>query len=321
LETRRIVLDTDVGIDDALMILYLAGHPGAEIVAVGSTHGNCSSAQAAANALKVLETCGLSDVPVALGAESPLPNPSHSPHVHGHDGLGDAGIPEPNGHVSGESAVDQLLRLGREQPGELDLLAVGAMTNLALALERDPDALRRYRSVMLLGGVSETPGPDAREYFDANIFHSPVAADRLFAADTPLTVTPIDLSYQAILADRHLDAIRTSTTARGRLAWAILPFYCDFYQARIGRWTASMHDPLAAGLLVDPSLIVRTVERPMEVEPSLDRYRAVGRVTERGEHSVRAPERIVTEADLPRFLDEFVATLLGERKVYGSQKG
>lgn len=305
---RRIVLDVDVGIDDALMMLYLAADPRAEIVAVGSTHGNCSSAQAAVNALRVLDVCGLDRVPVAVGAESPLANPTTSPHVHGHDGLGDVGIAAPRRSPSGESSVDQLLRLGSEQPGELDLIAVGAMTNLALALERDPQSLRRFRSVTILGGLSAEPGPGAEEFYDANVYHSPVAADRLLTSGTPLTVVPIDLSYTAVLEDRHLEAIRTGTSPLARFGWKILPFYCNFYQQRLGRWSASMHDPLAAALFLDETLIRASVERPMEVEPYLDRYRAVGR--EPSAESRRPPVRIVTNADIPRFLDRFVHALL-----------
>jgi purine nucleosidase len=307
-EQRQIVLDVDVGIDDALMMLYLAGEPRAEIVAVGSTHGNCSSAQAAINALKVLDVCGLDLVPVAVGAESPLPNPTTSPHVHGHDGLADVGTAPSQRPVSDESAVDQLIRLSRERPGELDLLAVGAMTNLALALERDPASLRRFRSVTMLGGVSAEPGRDLPELFDANVFHSPDAAELLLASGTPLTVVPIDLSYTAVLEDRHLEAIKEGTTPQARFAWTILPFYCNFYQQRLGRWSASMHDPLAGAVLIDESLIRRSVERPMEVEPYQDRFRAIGRDT--ASDSSRSPVHIVTEADIPRFLDQFVDSLL-----------
>jgi purine nucleosidase len=304
---RQIVLDVDVGIDDALMMLSLAAEPEIEIVAVGSTHGNCDSAQAAINALRVLDVLGLDHVPVAVGADSPLAEPTTSPHVHGHDGLADVGLPLPRRSVSGETAVAQLLRLSSERPGELDLLAVGAMTNLALALEQDPESLRRFRSVWILGGISHRPGPDAPVYHDANVFHSPDAAERLFASGTPLTVVPIDLSYQAILDDEHLAAIREGTTPQARFAWQILPYYCDFYESRLGRWSASMHDPLAGTLFVDESLIEAEVERPMLVEPCPERFRAVGLETPLPD---RSPVRIITKADMPRFLDRFVATLL-----------
>jgi purine nucleosidase len=303
---RNIVLDVDVGIDDALMMLYLAAQPDVEIVAVGSTHGNIDSQGAARNALRVLNVFGLDHVPVAVGAGSPIPNATYSHHVHGHDGLGDAGVEPSSRSVSGEPAVDQLVRLSRERPGELDLIAVGAMTNLALALEQDPESLGRFRTVTILGGISHRPGPDEPEYYDANVYHSPDAADRLFASGSPLTVVPIDLSYRAVLEDEHLDAIKSGTTPQAKFAWQILPFYCNFYQERLGRWSASMHDPIAAAVFLDESLVLEEVSRPMAVEPYLERYRAVGR-----EDSVpgRAPVRIITDADIPRFLDRFVEAL------------
>jgi purine nucleosidase len=297
----------DVGIDDALMMLSLAAEPGVELVAVGSTHGNCNSAQAAINALRVLDVLGLDHVPVAVGADSPLPEPTTSPHVHGYDGLGDVGLPLPSRAPSGESAVEQLLRLSSERPGELDLIAVGAMTNLALALEQDPESLRRFRSVWILGGISYRPRPDAPLFHDANVFHSPDAAERLFASGTPLTVMPIDLSYQAILEERHLTAIREGMTPQARFAWRILPYYCTFYEQYLGRWTACMHDPIAGSLFADESLIAETVERPMLVEPCPERFRAVGIETPLPD---RSPVRIITKADMPRFLDRFVETLL-----------
>jgi purine nucleosidase len=308
-EKRRLVLDTDVGIDDALMLLHLAAEPSAEIVAIGATHGNCSTAQAAINTLKVLEAIGLEGIPVAVGAESPLAGPGHAAHVHGHDGLADAGLPEPKGNVSGEHAVNQLIRLSLEQPGELDLLAVGSMTNLGLALQRDPGVLNRYRSVTVLAGLSHRPR-DSFDYQDANVFHSPEAADALFGSGAPMTVVPIDLTYGATLSDDHLRRIKESTTLQGQLAWRILPFYCDFYHSVLGKWTASMHDPLTAGILLDPTLITAAAGRPLYVEPAKNRHWAVG--LSGGELKglpVRTPAIIVTGADISRYLDRLVDAL------------
>ena len=306
-ERRRLLLDVDVGIDDAAMILYLAAEPTAEIVAVGSTHGNCSAAQAATNALKVLEAVGRGHVPVAVGAENPRSDAVHSAHVHGHDGLGDAGLPPPKGAPSGESAVDQLLRLASERPGELDLLAVGAMTNLGLALARDPAALGRFRRVTILGGYARAPRPGSPVTVDANVFHNPAAAEALFAAGAPLTVVPVDTSYLAVLDDDHIRRIEAADTPQARFAWAVLPCYFDFYQTRLGRWSASMHDPLAAAVLLHPGLIHETVRRPLHVEPWEGRHRAVGQ--EDPALPPREPAEIVTAVDQPRFLDRFVDAL------------
>lgn len=308
---RQMVLDVDVGIDDAVMMMVIAAEPDAEIVAVGSAHGNCSAAIAAQNALKVLETIGLPDIPVALGAESPLDPPHSAPQVHGHDGLADVGLPAPRGTVTGESAVDQMIRLSLERPGELDLIAVATMTNLALALERDPQVLRRYRSVAILGAFARQPQPGDAIAFDANIAGSPDAAERLFAADAPLLVVPIDTTRYSVLTPEHIDRIRSSTTPQGKLAWQILPHYFNFYQDRLdGVWSARMHDPLVPAVLLDPTLITASERKPFYVEPWEGSWRAVGRSGD--ELAGRAPRPaadVVTAADQQRFLDRFVDAL------------
>ena len=312
LAPRRLLLDVDVGIDDAVMMLAIAAEPSAEVVAVGSCHGNCSAAQSAVNALRVLEVVGLDRVPVALGAESPLADPMPATEVHGYDGLADVGLPAPRGHVSGESAVDQILRLAHERPGDLDLLAVGTMTNLALALERDPEVLQRFRTVAILGGYSRPPRPDDAVTVDPNIYKSPEAAARLLASSAPLFVVPVDTSFHySELGDDHIAQLRTSTTAQARFAWKILPYYFDFYQRRLGRWSSCMHDPLVAAVLFDPSLITGMVSRPMYVESVGSVHRAVGRDdADVANLPKRHPAQIVTSVDQRRFLDRFVAALV-----------
>jgi inosine-uridine nucleoside N-ribohydrolase len=309
---HRLLLDVDVGIDDAVMILALAAEPNVEIVAVGSCHGNCSAAQAAANALRVLEAVGLDRVPVAQGAESPLPDPMPAVEVHGHDGLADVGLPPPRNAVTGEAAAAQIVRLGRERPGELDLLAVGTLTNLALALDQDAEALSRFRTVTFLGGYSAPP-PAETATVDPNVFKSPDAADRVFASPAPLLVTPVDVSFAfAELDDDHIERLRTSATPQGAFAWKILPYYFDFYQRRLGRWSSCMHDPLAAAALIHPRIITGMVERPLYVEPAGEVHRGVGRdpgeAAKRGLPPRRAA-RVVTAIDKGRFLNRFVDAL------------
>lgn len=307
-ERRHVVLDVDVGIDDALMMLMLLSEPLVEVVAVGSTHGNCTSADASLNALRVLEAVGAGSVPVALGPESPLDSPHQASHVHGNDGLADLGLPAPEGHVTGESTPDQLVRLSRERPGTLDLIAVGPLTNLAAALAIDPVSLNRFRSITWLGAVSRDPGELVNDYYDANTIADPAAATRVLSSNAPLTVVPIDLSYRAVLEDRHLDAIRAGETPQTKFTWQILPFYCDFYEPWIGRWSACMHDPIAGAIAIDPTFGTHEVQRSFVVEPYKDRVQALGQpVPVDG----IPPKRIVDDADIPRFLDSFVERLLG----------
>jgi purine nucleosidase len=308
-ERRQLVLDVDVGIDDALMMLMLLSEPSVEIVAVGSTHGNCTAADAALNALRVLEAVGADKVPVALGPESPLDPPHQASHVHGFDGLADLGLPLPKGTITGESAPEQLVRLGKERPAELELIAVGPLTNLAAALELDPESLKRYRSVTWLGGVSLAPDEEPFiDYYDANTLSNPEAARAVFSSDTPITIVPIDLSYRAILSDEQLEAIKQGTTPQAAFGWKIVPFYNDFYEPWVGRWTSCMHDPIAGAIAIDPSFITFEVERSVRLDPYKDRVHAHGQPEPVPGHP---PKRIVVDADVPRFMEYFVERLLG----------
>ena len=247
-----IVLDTDVGIDDALMIVAIAAEPDAEIVAIGSSHGNCSAAQAARNAIRALDVLGLDHVPVAVGLESPLPVPVSAPHVHGSDGLGDAGIPEPSHPPSGRERGRSTHPVVPGAAGELDLVIVGSLTNIAAAIERDPDVLARFRSVWILGSYSRRPGGPELSSSDFNTLCNPDAAALVYASATQVNVVPIDTTFRVVFSDEHLARIRVSTSPVARFVDRILQCYLDFYQERMGRRTIPVHDPTVAAVLLHP---------------------------------------------------------------------
>jgi purine nucleosidase len=250
----RIVLDTDPGIDDALAILYLAAHQQVEIVAVGSVHGNVPAPQAADNALRVLELAGLNTVPVAIGARHPLAQPLHTAEfVHGHDGLGGHAGPPPVGRPIRESAAEQLVRLARRHPGELTLLALGPLTNIAVALLLEPELPHLLRSVIVMGGALTVPGnitPSA----DANSWHDPEATDLVLGAGLPLTLIGLEVTEAARANQAWLDKLAAIDSPRARFATKIVRHYADFYAAMFGRREATLHDPLAAAIALDPAL-------------------------------------------------------------------
>lgn len=150
-----ILLDCDTGIDDALTLLYLAslvkeGH--AELAAVGTVHGNVPADIGAFNTLRILELAGLPAVPVAIGAAAPMAGQARYAYgFHGADGLGDTNLPEPYGSPVDMSAPDQIIRLARSRPGELTLLAIGPLTNLAIALLLEPSLTGLVRQVIVMG--------------------------------------------------------------------------------------------------------------------------------------------------------------------------
>jgi purine nucleosidase len=235
--------------------------------------------------------------------------------VHGNDGLGDVGFPPPAGQESGERAADQIVRLGREHPGELDLLAVGPLTNLGLALRRDPDALARYRSVVLMGGSGPYPAPGVLREFDANIDHDPDAARLVFAAPRQeLVMVGVNVTSPAILDEEAIAAIAASDTPQARLVSAILPFYLDFYRHKWGRRICSMHDPLAAAILVDPTYVAAWLEGPVNVIHDGALARAWLMAREDGGEIVQEvepapPTRVVAAVDDDRFSADLLAAL------------
>ena len=314
---QRLVLDMDVGIDDALAILYLAAQPSVEIVAVGAVHGNCRADAAAQNALRALEACHLMDVPVALGESRPLAQELQlAEDAHGYDGLGNARLPLPEARPTAERAADQIVRLANERPGELDLLATGPLTNLAVAVQQDPRVLARYRQVVLMGGSGPYPSPGTILDMDMNVSYDPHAADIVFAAERQrLVMVGANVTTPTVIEEHDLALIDRSDTPQADFARRILPYYVDFYEQKWARRVASMHDPLAAGIAVDPTLIRTHADGPVKVVPTGDLHRAMLL-----DHGLRPPvssaafarpaTHVVTAVDTRGFIDRFVAALV-----------
>jgi purine nucleosidase len=313
---QRVIVDADVGIDDALALLYLAAHDDIEIVAVGSVHGNIDSRRAALNAIRVLGLCGHEDVPVAQGASSPLNQPLHvSWRVHGADGLGNLGNQPSTRDITGETAAEQLVRLSAESPGELDLLAIGPLTNLALAYREDPEVFGRLRSVVIMGGSGcETDRQDeaSRDLtVDANTDHDPEAADLVYSVAGNIVMVGADLEPYLILDEDRMALLGHAEAPHSDFVWRMLQFYIDFYESKTGRRIAALWDPLAAAVLRDPSLILTSTERPVDVVPTSMGFRALGLSDRRsdGRFDGRPPVQVVTSVDSHRMLDDFVDRL------------
>ncbi|MFD7101961.1 nucleoside hydrolase [Streptomyces celluloflavus] len=253
-ERLSVVIDTDPGVDDAWAILYLAAQPHVEIVAVGAIHGNVPTAQATENALRILDVAGLTDVPVAAGHPTPLQQPLMTAEtVHGVDGLGgQAGTPSSRRPVA-ESAAEQLVRLARERPGELTVLSLAPLTNIALALRMEPKLPELLRGIVYMGGAFKVPG-NTSAWADANTWHDPEAGEEVVRAGFNLTMVSMDVTKLAWVEGDWLDDIAAMDTPAARYASQILDTYVEIYSQLDGRRGCVMHDPLAAALMVDPTL-------------------------------------------------------------------
>lgn len=308
-----VILDMDMGVDDAIALLYLSTRPNVAIRAVGTVHGNVSADGAAINALTVLDIAGLADVPVAVGAWRPLVRPvALAPEVHGDDGLGNA-RPKPSVRRPAErSAPEQLVALARAEPGRYDVLATGPLTNLAIALILEPELPRLLRSVTIMGGAAGGVG-NMTPLAEANIWHDPEAAARVFEAGWPLTMVGLDVTMRTILDEESIERICAASAPYARLASAILAHYLDFYESISGRRACPLHDPSAAAVLADPTLVTEEIRAPVAIGLDdairgmtiVDRRRAGGPVEPAGDD---AP-RIVLALDADRFVPELVRAL------------
>lgn len=254
-----VIIDTDIGIDDAMAFAYLSAKPGVEISAVNSVHGNCDVETATSNALRALDFLGLTDVPVARGASAPMKRPLKvRKFAHGEDGMGDSTIGESSRQVTGEHAADQLVRLANERPGEHSLLALGPLTNLALALEKDREVLTKLARIVIMGGSGPFPTAGTFRQEDTNIEHDPEAAEIVFAAEAaPTELVGVCVTTATVLEESQIQAIADAPSRAARLVTSILPKYLDFYQHKWSRRICSLHDPTAAVVLTEPDLSVK----------------------------------------------------------------
>jgi purine nucleosidase len=314
--TTRLIVDCDTGIDDAVTLLYLAGRPDVELVAVGAVHGNVPVATGARNTLRVLEVAGLADVPVAVGAPRPMAQDLLTAEfIHGDDGLGNSNQPAPQGKLAEESAVEQLVRLARANPGELTLLAIGPMTNLGVALLVEPELPRLLKEVVIMGGAFAEPG-NVGPHAEANIWHDPEAADLVFAAGWPLKVVALDVTHQTLLEAPDLARLSASDAPIPRFVSEILPFYLDGYEGRMGHRACPVHDGLAAALMLEPDLATWE-DWPVTVELRGGLTRGATIIDRRpvvppDQVVTRPPAQVAVTVDAPRAIAGLLAALLPE---------
>jgi purine nucleosidase len=229
-------------------------------------HGNASVDVTTDNAHALLVGAGAEHVPVARGSARPFAQlPSYAPDIHGKDGLGGLRslLPSSAGRTTG-TAVSEILAQSRRHAGELEMVAVGPLTNLGRALLADPDLPGRVRAVYVMGGAFDVPG-NVSHSAEANVYHDPEAADLVFAAPWRVVAVGLDVTLKVTFEEPDLAALSASGSpfiaALGRMATA----YARSYERRFGRLACPQHDALAAVAALEPALVT-TESRPVRVE-------------------------------------------------------
>lgn len=255
----RIVLDVDTGIDDALAILYALGRPGITLEALTTTYGNTDVDTATRNSLQLLELAGRGDIPVARGVSRPLTQPFNggAPHVHGDNGFGGVEMPRPTGEAIDIWGPDLLIELARKNPGELMILAVSPMTNVAQALMKAPDIATKLRKIVMMGSTLNHPGIGGvvPPMVDANFHNDPEAARIVLQSGAALVAVGMDVTMHAKLTASDIEAIEKRGGPAAKAAMQASRFYLAAYERMYpGTNYCGLHDPLAVALAELPEL-------------------------------------------------------------------
>lgn len=252
---RKLILDTDPGIDDALAMAMLAGLPGLELLAITTVFGNADVALTTRNALFLRDRLQLA-VPLHQGAATPLSGVRGrgAAHVHGLNGLGDIAVPAGSG-PDGRDAAGQIAAILRAHPGQVTVLAIGPLTNLALALRRDPGIAGLAAGVVVMGGAFGTGGRwgNVTQWAEANFHNDPAAAAAVLAAPWPVTLVGLDVTMRCILSNARAARL-AGAGATGRLLWELSRFYAAAYARYDGLDGCCLHDVAAVAALVAPSI-------------------------------------------------------------------
>lgn len=267
---ESILIDTDPGIDDAMAILFALKAPELDVLALTTVFGNHFVEITTRNALRLLELAGREDIPVARGAGSPLVRSFTSPptFVHGEDGLGDAGLTgEPDSEAAHTRAAQFIVEAVMSRPGEITLVPIGPLTNIAMALKLEPRIVKAAKRVVLMGGTAFAPG-NVSPVAEANIFNDPEAAAVVFGAGWDVVMVGLDVTTKIHMTRAYIDALGTTRAPYAELVARIAPHYQAFHLREYGNdGTLHTHDPAAIAYLIRPDLF-QTVQHCVRVDRS-----------------------------------------------------
>lgn len=324
---RRIIIDTDPGVDDAMAIFLALRSPELKVEAITPVSGNVPLALTLPNALRLVEIAGRPEVPVAAGASVPLVR--HlvtAEYVHGENGLAGVEFPAPKLKPVAESATEIICRLVRSSPGEITIVAIGPLTNIATVLRSDPEIARMIPAIRIMGGglVHGNITPAA----EFNLYVDPEAARIVFDAGIPLTMVGLDVTEKVLVNDSHIRQLQAAQNPVSQAAAKILKATLDHVRHSNNITYVAMHDPLTVASLIDPSLLTFTdYHVDIETEGEFTSGMSVGwaRAPVRGsapmalagppapepDMSFHANANVATEVQPQRFFDLLIPRLAG----------
>ncbi len=303
----KVVLDTDTGVDDAMAMALAANSPELELLALTTVAGNAHVPECTRNCLLLGELLRPDDPrPVAEGAAAPLARElTTAPEVHGEDGLGGAigSLPDPLREPLPTPAHELLMELATSNPGEITLVATGPLTNVALALDADPAALKAFRRIIVMGGAFDVPG-NTGPVAEFNFYVDPEAADAVMQSGLDITVVPLDATTRVAVSRAAFErqtgwaaALAAKPGSLPSILARALDYYMKYQFSESGRDGGYMHDPVAVASSFDPNLLV-TRTMPVRVTVEGDERGRSRQGDPAGPHV-----RVATDADGAAFLE------------------
>lgn len=261
----KIILDCDPGHDDAIAMLLAHGNPNIDLVAVTTVHGNQTIEKVTRNALAVATVAGITGIPFAAGAHRPLVRVAEvAESIHGDSGLDGPALPEPAFEADERHAVDLIIdTIMSNEPGSITLVPTGALTNIALAVRKEPRIAARVKEVVLMGGGYHVGNWSAAAEF--NIVIDPEAAHIVFNESWKLTMVGLDVTHQALATPDVVAAIAAVDTKPAKFVLELLDFFAESYRDAQGFDYPPVHDPCAVALVIDPS-VMSVIRVPLDVE-------------------------------------------------------
>jgi purine nucleosidase len=301
----RLVIDTDPGVDDAHALLMAFTHPEARVEAITTVAGNVGLDKTTANACTILDVLAVDpeQTPLYAGCDRAiLGGQPDAAYVHGTDGLGDGPRTPSSRPVAAEHAALALIRLANAYPGELTLVALGPLTNLALALRLDPALPEKYQRLVVMGGAIRGTGNMAeRPVTEFNVYADPEAAAIVFAGWPRLTLVSWETTMLYPLTVEHLETLMSAGTPRSEFFKRITSKVHSYVRDHLGRDGVYAPDPLAMAVALEPSIVTRCETRAVTVELAGAHARGLTSVDWAGLTHRPANVDLVMEVDFERF--------------------
>lgn len=326
---RKVIIDTDPGTDDAMAIMLALNSPELDVRAFTVVPGNVTAAQGLENALRMVSLAQRCDIPVAAGAQHPLFQKLITAEFwHGKNGLANIELPPSKCKADQRWGPDLIIELVHAFPHEITLLPVGPLTNIALALQKDPSIVPLVKEVILMGG--SISGGNVNASAEANIYNDPEAAQIVFQAGWPLTMVGLDVGNKTLLSRKHLDELGRTHGPVNDFIYAVAKYLIELGE-KFGDSGTPMYDPLAVGVAIDATIVkalpmhvdVETVGTYTRGETVANRRGAIernvlhafpdgARYVIEGLDQVAPNANVCTDVNAEKFLNLFVSRIKGK---------